>query len=205
MDTMMQIYLDAALELSTIQIPSDFDRYKLFDVEGISSRTKSDWHQFLTRYLTQKLEQVTNYLSKDVTNLALKVQRLYTILTQPYSGNYHLIHGDFFPGNILVDKMQCVTALLDFGLLTMYGDFLFDIATGWVFFDMYDELKANLRERYLSIVLETLGKHVRGKLYRYVLFYSVISANTYSSICADGHYQWCVANLNHQEYWNKID
>jgi hypothetical protein len=205
MDSMMRIYLDAALELSTIQIPSDFDRYKLFDAEGISHRTKGDWHQFLTCYLTQKLEQVTNYLSKDVKNFALKVQRLYAILAQPYSGNYHLIHGDFFPGNILVDKMQCVTALLDFGLLTMYGDFLFDIATGWVFFDMYDELKANLRERYLSIVLKTLGKHVRGKLYRYVLLYSAISANTYSSICADGHYQWCVANLNNQEYWNNIE
>ena len=54
MDSMMRIYLDAALELSTIQIPSDFDRYKLFDAEGISHRTKGDWHQFLTCYLTQK-------------------------------------------------------------------------------------------------------------------------------------------------------
>ena len=205
MDSMMRVYLNAALELTTIQIPSDFDRYKLFDAEGISRRTKGDWHQFLTCYLTQKLAQVTNYLSKDVTNLAMKVQRLYTILAQPYTGNYHVIHGDFFPGNILIDKMWHVTALLDFGLLTMYGDSLFDIATGWVFFDMYDEFKANIRERYLSIVLEALGKHVRGNLYRYVLLYSIMSANTYSPICADDHYQWCVANLNNQEYWNNIE
>lgn len=164
MDSIMRIYLDAALELTTIQIPSDFDRYKLFDAEGMSHQAKGDWHHVLTCYLAQKLTQVTNYLNQDVTNFAVKVQRLYTILAQPYTGNYHLIHGDFFPGNILVDKMQRVTALLDFGLLTMYGDSLFDIATGWVFFDMYDELKANLRERYLSMVLETLGKHVRGKL-----------------------------------------
>lgn len=205
MDSMMRIYLNTALELTTIQVPSDFDRYKLFDAEGISRRTKGDWHQFLACYLTQKLAQVTNYLSKDVTNLAMKVQRLYTILAQPYTGNYHVIHGDFFPGNILIDKMQHITALLDFGLLTMYGDSLFDIATGWVFFDMYDEFKTNIRERYLSIVLETLGKHVRGNLYRYVLLYSVMSANTYSPICADGHYQWCVANLNNQEYWNNIE
>lgn len=96
MDSIMQIYLDAALELSTIQIPTDFDRYKLFDAEGISHRIKGDWHLFLTRYLAQKLAQVTNYLSKGVTNLATKVQRLYTILAQPYTGGYHLIHGDFF-------------------------------------------------------------------------------------------------------------
>jgi fructosamine-3-kinase len=136
----------------------------------------------------------------------VKVKQLYTILAQPYTGNYHLVHGDFFPGNILIDKMLChVTALLDFGMLTMYGDSLFDIATGWVFFDMYDELKVKIRDRYLSMTLETLGRRVRGNLYRYVLLYSVLSANTYSSKCTDGHYQWCVANLNNQEYWNNIE
>jgi len=205
MDSMMQAYLAAALELTNVQIPSDFDRYKLFDADGISRRTNGDWHQFLTRYLTQKLIQVRYYLNKDVRNFAVKVKQLYTILAQPYTGNYHLVHGDFFPGNILIDKMCHVTALLDFGLLTMYGDPLFDIATGWVFFDMYDELKVNIRERYLSMTLETLGRCVRGNLYRYVLLYSILSANTYSSKCTDGHYQWCVANLNNQEYWNNIE
>jgi hypothetical protein len=105
----------------------------------------------------------------------------------------------------LIDNDQHVTALLDFGLLTMYGDPLFDIATGWVFFDMYDELKLNIRERLLSLVLQKLGSHIRGWLYRYVFLYSIISANTYSPTCADGHYQWCVANLNNQEYWNTIE
>jgi fructosamine-3-kinase len=205
MDSMMQAYLAAALELTNVQIPSDFDRYKLFDADGISRRRNGDWHQFLTRYLTQKLTQVTYYLNKDVLNFAVKVKQLYTILAQPYTGNYHLVHGDFFPGNILIDKMCRVTALLDFGMLTMYGDSLFDIATGWVFFDMYDELKVNIRERYLSMTLETLGRCVRGNLYRYVLLYSILSANTYSSKCADGHYQWCVTNLNNQEYWNNIE
>ena len=103
-----------------------------------------------------------------------------------------------------MDEKYQITALLDFGLLTMYGDSLFDIATGWVLFDMYDELQANLRERYLAVVLETLGSHVREKMYLYMLFYSVLSANTYSSTCADGHYQWCVDNLNNQEYWRHL-
>jgi streptomycin 6-kinase len=205
MDRMMQAYLTAALELATIQIPLDFDRYKLFDAEGISRRTNGDWHRFLTRYLAQKLMQVTPYLDNDVTNFAMKVKRLYTVLAQPYTGNYHVVHGDFFPGNILINEIYHITALLDFGLMTMYGDSLFDIATGWVFFDMYDERKANIRERYLSITLETLGKRVRGKLYRYVLLYSVLSANMYSSTCTDGHYRWCVTNLNNQEYWNNIE
>jgi len=132
------------------------------------------------------------------------VQQLHTVLDQPYRGDERLIHGDFFPGNLLLNDEHEITALLDFGLLTMYGDYLFDIATGWVFFDMYDELRAQVRDRYLAVVLDTLGERVRGRLYRYVLIYSILSANTYSSNCADGHYQWCVANLNNHPYWQAI-
>ena len=204
-DRIMQVYLWAALELTKVQIPAEFDRYKLFDPEDISLRTDGDWHHFITRYLDQKLKQLTVYLERDVTDFAAKVTQLHDALSQPYTGNYHLIHGDFFPGNILIDENNHVTALLDFGLFTMYGDSLFDVATGWVFFDMYDELKANIRERYLDITLDRLGERVRGKLYRYVLLYSIFSANTYSPDCADGHYRWCVANLNHQSYWNHIE
>lgn len=204
-DNVMHAYLAAALELTKIQIPADFDHYKLFDAEGISRRTDGDWHQFLRRYLAHKLIQVSAYLNRDVKDFEAKIQRLYTILAQPYAGSHHVVHGDFFPGNLLVDETYRVTALLDFGLLTMYGDPLFDVATAWVFFDMYDELQANLRERYLAIVLESLGCHVRPKLYLYVLLYSVLSANTYSSTCSDGHYQWCVDNLNNQEHWNDIE
>jgi aminoglycoside phosphotransferase (APT) family kinase protein len=205
LETVMQRYLTAALALSHIQAPPTFERYKLFDPNDLSQRADGDWHQFLSRYLTYKLAQVAPYLSRDVSDFALKMQQLRAVLDQPYRGDECLIHGDFFPGNLLVNDDHQITALLDFGLLTMYGDYLFDIATGWVFFDMYDELKVQVRERYLAILLERLGKHVRGKLYRYVLIYSIISTNTYSSTCSDGHYQWCVANLSNQQYWDAIE
>jgi hypothetical protein len=94
--------------------------------------------------------------------------------------------------------------VLYFGLLTIYGDYLFDLATGWVFFDMYDELKAQVCDRYLAILLDRLGEQVRGKLYRYVLLYSILSANTYAADCTDGHYHWCVANLRNEIYWQAI-
>jgi Ser/Thr protein kinase RdoA (MazF antagonist) len=205
LDAIMQRYLTAALAVSQIQAPPALDRYKLFDPDRISQRTDGDWHQFLASYLTHKAAQVTPYLRRDVPQFAAKMQQLDAILDQPYRGDYRLIHGDFFPGNLLINEHHQITALLDFGLLTMYGDYLFDLATGWVFFDMYDELKAKARDRYLAMLLDRLGQNMRGKLYRYVLLYSVLSANTYSSDCTDGHYRWCVMNLSNQHYWNAIE
>jgi aminoglycoside phosphotransferase (APT) family kinase protein len=205
LDAMMQRYLTAAFALAQIQAPPALDRYKLFDPACISQRMDGDWHQFLARYLTHKLSQVTPHLSRDVPAFAVKLQQLYAILDQPYRGHYRLIHGDFFPGNLLIDDNYQITALLDFGLLTMYGDYLFDLATGWVFFDMYDELKVKASDRYLAMLLDRLGQNLRGKLYHYVLLYSILSANTYSSTCADGHYRWCVMNLSNQHYWNTIE
>lgn len=203
-DEMMQRYLSATTALSAMHAPASLDRYHLFDPASMSHRANGDWYQFLDRFLTLKLDHVMPYFSRDVVQLGPKVQQLREILAQPYAGDYHLIHGDFFPGNLLINTDHQIIALLDFGLLTMYGDYLFETATSWVFFDMYDELNANMRERYLSLVLDTLGEQVRGILYRYVLIYSILSANMYSPTCTDGHYFWCIANLNTQEYWKYI-
>lgn len=206
MDVQMQRYLSAALALGQLSAPPTLERYKLFDPHHLSNRSDGDWRQFLKRYLAHKLAQVGANLVRDVPRFAARLQTLYTLLDQPYSGVERLIHGDFFPGNLLVNEQYTITALLDFGLLTMYGDPLFDIATGWVFFDMYDELKAKAREHYLAIVLERLGEQVRGKLYCYVLIYSILSANTYAAQDrTDGHYRWCVANLSQERYWDAIE
>jgi hypothetical protein len=70
---------------------------------------------------------------------------------------------------------------------------------------MYDELAVQARDRYLARLLDYLGEQVRGKLYRYVLIYCLLSANTYSADCTDDHYRWCVANLNNPRYWSEIE
>jgi len=201
-ETMMRRYIEAAYELSTLHALRDPDRYKLFDPHNLS--VGGDWHQFLRRFMDFKLQQITVHLKRDVENLNIKIQQLEGVLAMPYQGDYCVVHGDFFPGNVLVDGNGKVMALIDFGLFTMYGDALFDIATGWVFFDMYDALDLNARERLLSIIIEKLGEQVRSRLYLYVLLYSLLSANTYSPECADGHYGWCVANLNMQIYWDGL-
>ncbi len=205
LEAVMRNYISAVHTISHITMQTGFDRYKLFDEEGISHKAHGDWHTFLVRFLAGKLTQLQPYLERDVTRFATKLAHINQILAQPYAGENRLIHGDFFPGNLLVDEKLQATALLDFGMMTMLGDPLFDIATGWVLFDMYDALKLGARARFLPILLETVGEKMRGRLHRYVLIYSLLTANTYSPTCEDGHYAWCAANLNDEALWQRVD
>jgi serine/threonine protein kinase len=197
-------YINTTLEIGRISMPDSVKQYKLFDPHQLSRRTDGDWHQFLQRYLAYQLTSLADFFARDVAEWGEKRHAMEAVLAQPYSGPYSLVHGDIFPGNILVHPAGRIEALLDFGLFTMYGDPYFDIATSWVFFDMYDQLGMSVRERFLTALIARLGEQARPRLYFYVLLYSLLSANTYAPDCSDGHYEWCVANLNTEAYWNDM-
>lgn len=198
---MMETYLNANIELKSVKTKYNLEGFTLFNDNQVSLLKINNWFDLLKEIIFRKQKELEPYFKKDVVNYDAKVNRLVESLSLGYEGEYSLIHGDFYPGNLMVNKSGMVTGLIDFGLMTMYGDNLFDIAIGWVCFDMYNEFNANIYERYLNIIISTLGEDVRKRLYFYVLIYSFISANFYSHNCKDGHYQWCVKNLNNKHYW----
>lgn len=203
-NNMMETYLNANIELKSVKVKLNLEGYTLFNNQQISSLNINSWFDLLKEEIFRKQRELESYLKRDVVNYDAKVKQLVGILSLGYEGEYSLIHGDFYPGNVMINQSGKVTGLIDFGLMTMYGDNLFDIAIGWVCFDMYNELNANIYERYLNIIISTLGEDVRKRLYFYVLIYSYISANFYSPNCEDGHYQWCVRNLNNKNYWEVL-
>jgi fructosamine-3-kinase len=200
----METYLNANIELKSVKVNSNLEGFTLFNDNQISLLKINSWFDLLKEIIFSKQKELKSYFERDIVHYDAKVNQLVEILSFGYEGEYSLIHGDFYPGNLIINKSGKVTGLIDFGLMTMYGDNLFDIAIGWVCFDMYDELNANLYERYLNIIILTLGEDVRKRLYFYVLIYSLISANFYSHNCEDGHYQWCVKNLNNKNYWEAL-
>ncbi|CAM3537600.1 aminoglycoside phosphotransferase family protein [Marinicrinis lubricantis] len=196
----MKHYLMAQLQLQKITIFPPLEGYKLFSDNKLSTTRQKDWYHFLKQYIMIKHEEAGFYFARDVEQYEEKLQRLLSLLSSDYDGPYSLIHGDYYPGNVLVDDEGKVTGVIDFGIMTMYGDPLFDIACGWLYFDMYNVLEANLTERYLNVIMNTLGEGVRGRLYLYVLVNSILTANLYSQQCNDGHYLWCVGHLNNPRY-----
>ncbi|MDR7071627.1 aminoglycoside phosphotransferase family protein [Fictibacillus barbaricus] len=199
----MEMYLAANIELKGLTLNKPLEGYTLFGDFGIPLTESNNWFDLLKNMMLKKQIELKSYFMEDVESYEEKVDSLLDRLAAGYKGDYSIIHGDFYPGNLLLEKGK-VTGLIDFGLMTMYGDYLFDVAVGWVCFDMYDVLKMNIRERYLNMILDTLGENVKSSLYFYVLVYSMITANFYSKDCTDGHYQWCVDNLNRNDYWETL-
>ncbi|MEI2665765.1 aminoglycoside phosphotransferase family protein [Rossellomorea sp. LJF3] len=201
---MMKKYLQANLELQSLQGKSTMEGFQLFHDHRMSSGRMDNWYDLLSETIKLKQSELKPYFERDVRDYEGKLALTMERLASGYQGDYSIIHGDFYPGNILINEKNEVTGLIDFGMLTMYGDYLFDVAIGWVCLDMYNQLNASLPERYLDIIVSTLGEGVRKDLYFYVLIYSLMTANLYSPTCEDGHYRWCVENLNREEYWEVI-
>lgn len=158
----------------------------------------NDWHTWWWARVQAVLAHsgVLPFLQRDVPHLAPLLAYLQAYLAQPYQGTYALVHGDLYPGNLLVDDQLQIQTVLDFGQQSMWGDPHYDIATSWVWFDMYDELECDTKGQYLAVLQQRFGTEMMERWRVYVLLYSIISANQYDATCQDGHYQWCVHNLN---------
>jgi aminoglycoside phosphotransferase (APT) family kinase protein len=205
LNAFLENYLSVILQIRSIQFDPKFEGYKLLNDYDVPPSQQKDWNDFLKQYLINKQNEVKDYLSKDVVNYQNKFDRLIRILSSKYKGDHSLIHGDFYPGNLLVNEDGKINGVIDFGMMTMCGDYLFDVALSWVLFDMYEELGDNVLNRYLDLVIKTLGEETRSKLYLYVLVYSIYSANFFSENCSDGHYKWSVRQLNNETFWKGLE
>lgn len=118
---------------------------------------------------------------------------LHELAAIPPAADDQIVHGDICPENILVDDAGEVTALLDWGFLTTAGDNTFDAATAAGFFDMYGP-DAGVHDETLLERFERLG-HSRDRMRLYRAAYGIATANAYSPEGLDGHFTWCVRNV----------
>lgn len=202
LNTFFKNYLETILNIKQIKLEHKIE-YKLLKDYEMTNRP-ADWNEFLRDSLIEKNKEVEKYLKKDVKEYESKYNYFLNTLSKKYEGEYHLIHGDFYPSNLLVRDDGKINGVIDFGLMTMSGDYLFDVALSWILFDLYEELGERKLKSYVNMIIETLGEEVKGTLYFYALFYSYYSANFFSKHCSDGHYEWSVRNLNNEAYWAEL-
>ena len=118
--------------------------------------------------------------------LALTVEKTYAI------------HGDLCSPNILLDDRGCVTAVLDWGFLSMFGDPAFDASITAGIFNMYGRSARAMDDCLVDHFRREFG-YSKERMLLYRAIYAMITSNSYSPDGADGHYVWCVTALRRED------
>lgn len=202
------VYLDAVLKLGEVQSPYGRARYLLFDDADTSDASSSSFGELIYQLARVKLERRRAALTRDVVGLNEKDRALgEACRLQAGDGPRSVIHGDFFPGNVLVDPSLVVRGVVDFGSFTMFGDRLYDVALACVLYDMYGPNRVTVRDELVALAVERLGSHAESALYRYAMAYAFLSCDLYADpggLREDDHYRWAVDLLNTERYWRLI-
>jgi Ser/Thr protein kinase RdoA (MazF antagonist) len=105
-----------------------------------------------------------------------------------------VVHGDLVPGNILVAEDLRPLAVLDFGFLTTAGDPRFDAAIAAAVMNMYGPHAPAIVTELTRRIAADLG-YPAELLLTYQAAYAVATSNAFSRDGSDGHFAWCIAQL----------
>jgi len=203
LETYFQQYVDSLFQIQKIttnflqpgeplDLSGDFCHYAHY----------GSWQSLLSANLQRKLAASNVYYRSFVRDLEAVVEAVSAkIPTLPNETN-RLIHGDFYPGNTLMDIDFNITAVLDFGTYTLVGDPIYDVALGWIFADMYQNVKQLQAIDFVGDLIQArVTKEEWQRIKLYILIYSLLSADIYSDPGdPDGHFQWAMNNLKNDDF-----
>ena len=173
----------ASKTLPVVQESAPFWRYRV------------SWGDALAGLVNRRAEQSQHYLQADVEGFDELVDRVLVKLALLELPALQVVHGDICTPNLLIEDGQL--ALLDWGFYTTAGDNTFDASTAAAFYDMYGPDARKIDDQLLDR-FEELG-HDRQRMYLYRAAYAITTATIYSEDGSDGHYAWCVGNLNRED------
>jgi aminoglycoside phosphotransferase (APT) family kinase protein len=86
-----------------------------------------------------------------------------------------LVHGDYFPGNVLIDDRLEVSGVLDFGAYTVAGDRQLDLAVAYQTLELIDECTADDARFVRQLIIERHGEEMTPafRFYRAWLAFSM--------------------------------
>lgn len=149
----------------------------------------------LLEVVSHKVERYGDQLRRSVEDF----DRIYDLTVQQVSqitgSGLHAVHGDLCPPNILLGPDLEVTAVLDWGFLSHFGDSSLDASIACGIYDMYGTYHRENDDFLVSECVNQQG-YDRHQLLVYRALYAILTSNAYSEDGADGHYAWCIDILN---------
>ncbi|NNH76040.1 aminoglycoside phosphotransferase family protein [Nocardia uniformis] len=200
-----QLYLQTVQQMSKLMVNPPLGRRLLLPAPGSTGTRGNDWNEFITNTVSEKLRIVAPLLRRDIDDIDTRADCLLGRFSDRYDGPDAVVHGDLYPGNILMTDRATVTGIIDFGTFTMIGDPLYDLATACGFWRMYEPDHATVRNRLLDHASADLPAEQRRRLMDYLLIAALTTCDLYPEqarpIHDTGHYQWALGILTDNQYW----
>ena len=140
----------------------------------------SRFETFYAGMLAQKIERIGPLFQAFVPTFAQRASALVQALRTSENTALALVHGDFFPGNVLVnDALDRVTGVIDFGSFTLFGNTLLDVAGAFGFYQMYAPDRAAIRERLLAKIRHRLTPDEQPAFFQFLLAHAILTSDLY--------------------------
>ncbi len=201
------LYLDTVWKLREIEITTPPETYLLFDDTGISTTAAQTFETFYAHFLEQKLTHVGQFFEPLIPAFPAKAAALVARLRRAPPAPLALVHGDFFPGNLLVDHaVTRVQGVIDFGSFTLFGNYLLDVAGAFGFYKMYDPQRRAIRAKLLTQIMDRLSRDERPQFFQFLLANALLTSDLYAAEAdprPDGHFQWAAEIVAEDRYWSE--
>lgn len=145
-----------------------------------------------------KLAHSEPFLRSAVPEFETVKDRIFLHISRLPIGESRPVHGDICTPNVLLDSAGNVSALLDWGFVSFFGDPAFDASLAAGFYNMYGPHHRQLDDALLAACIDRLG-HSRDRLLVYRSLYALLTSNAYAADGTDGHFDWCVEQLNRDD------
>jgi aminoglycoside phosphotransferase (APT) family kinase protein len=184
-------YMDAAFEIASLPVVRDEYGEFLRDEDSIQRET---WGAFLLARMQRCLEASSGWLREDVPALEAVVAALEVRIEALSPERKALVHGDYFPGNVLIGDDLTVSGVIDFGPLTVIGDPWLDLASALMFLEV---ARPGYTEADTALVRARLVERVDPSIVDVTATYRAWYAMRFSPYRDDDPnlYAWCVTSL----------
>lgn len=199
------LYLNAVSGLKALKVTQSPQHYLLFDQRGQSAIRGQSFASFYADLLAKKVATVGAIFTSVDPAFADKATALVAAIQHSEPAPLQVVHGDFFPGNVLVTPdYQQVVGVIDFGSFTMFGNHLLDWAGAFGFYQMYAPERRQIRARLLARILDRLTQVEAKVFFQFLLANAILTSDLYvtgANPLADGHFAWAVELVNEADYW----
>jgi Ser/Thr protein kinase RdoA (MazF antagonist) len=149
-------YVDGAAAFSRLGLPTGWPGGcgELFTAEALRAER---WGDLLADRLGLQLDQARPLLEGVVPAFEAVRTRIVGEARLQSGDGHGLVHGDWFPGNVLLDDDLQVSAAIDLGWLTVVGPADHDVRSAVVYVDVHPSLQPGDTDRLLLAAGRHLG------------------------------------------------